>query len=59
MIVHHRQRMALRIVAKPHPPLEIHLPQQIRRRHLKALAGHGASEGWLDAAGSIQDLMHG
>ena len=26
MIVHHRQRMALRIIAKPHPAFEVHLP---------------------------------
>src|SRR3954454_8398470 len=26
MIVHYRQRMALRVIAKPYPALEVHLP---------------------------------
>ncbi len=56
MIVHYRQWMALRVIAKPHPALEVHLPQQIRCRLLKALAGHGASNRRL--ARAAQDLMH-
>lgn len=50
--------MAERVVAKPDPTLEVHLPQQIRRRHLKTLAGRGASKGRFDAAGSPQNLVH-
>ena len=58
VIVYYRQWMALRLIAKPHPALEVHLPQQIGCRHLKALARHGASSRWLDTARSAQDLMH-
>src|SRR5260370_11366836 len=57
MIVYHRQRMALRVVAKPHPALEVHLPQQIWRRHLKALAGHRASKRRFDTVRPAQDLV--
>src|SRR5260370_22950071 len=59
MIVHPRQWMALRIVAKPHPALEVHLPQQIWCRHLKALAGHRASRRRFDTVRPAQDLMDG
>src|SRR5256885_5369039 len=58
VIVYYRQWMALRLIAKPHPALEVHLPQQIGCRHLKALARHGASSRRLDTARSAQDLMH-
>src|ERR1700710_338870 len=58
MIVHHRQRMALRIVAKPDPAFEVHLPQQVRRRHLEALACHRAAQRGLDTIRTAQDLMH-
>src|SRR6266540_161736 len=57
MIVHHRQGMALCVVAKSHPALEVHLPQQIRRRHLKALAGHSASKRRFDKVRTEQELM--
>jgi hypothetical protein len=59
MIVYHGQWMALRVVAKPHPALEVHLPQQIWRQHLKALAGHRASKRRFDTVRSAQDLMDG
>src|SRR5260221_12704219 len=59
MTVPHRQWMALRIVAKPHPALEVHLPQQIWCRHLKALAGHRASRRRFDTVRPAQDLMDG
>src|SRR5947207_15058290 len=55
VIVYYRQWMALRLIAKPHPALEVHLPQQIGCRHLKALARHGASSRRLDTARSAQD----
>src|SRR3984893_996776 len=59
MIVYHRQWMALRVVTKPHPALEVHLPQQIWRQHLKTLAGHRASKRRFDTVRSAQDLMDG
>jgi hypothetical protein len=58
MIVHYRQGMALRIIAKPYPALEIHLPQQVRRRHLETLACHRAAQRRLDTIRPAQDLMH-
>jgi hypothetical protein len=58
MIVNHRQGMALRIVAKPYPTLEVHLPQQVRRRHLEALTCHCAAQRGLDAIRPAQDLVH-
>jgi hypothetical protein len=50
--------MALRVIAKPYPALEVHLPQQIRRRHLEALACHGAAQRGLDTIRTAQDPMH-
>ena len=57
VIVHHRQRVALGIIAEPNPAFEVHLPQQIGGRHLEALAGYRAADRRLDAAGPAQDLM--
>src|SRR5258706_2017285 len=57
MIVHHRQWMALCVVAKPHPALEVHLPHQIRPRHIKSLPGHRASKRGFDTVRSAQALM--
>src|SRR5260221_9419866 len=59
MIVPHGRGMALRSVAKPHPALEVHLPQQIWCRHLKALARHRASRRRFDTVRPAQDLMDG
>src|SRR3954447_2971581 len=50
--------MALRVIAKPYPAFEVHLPQQIGCQHLKALAGHGASSRDFDTTRPAQDLMH-
>src|SRR4051794_18908098 len=58
MIVHHRQRMALRFVAEPDPALEVHLPQLVRFRHLEALACRRAAQWRLDTMRPAQDLMH-
>src|SRR6516164_5950736 len=57
VVVHHRQRMALGIIAEPNPAFEVHLPQQIGGRHLETLACHGAPDRRLDAATPTQDLM--
>ena len=57
VVVHHRQRMALRIIAEPNPTFEVHLPQQIGGRHLEALACCRAPDRRLDAAGPAQNLM--
>lgn len=58
VVIHHRQRMALGIVAEPNPAFEVHLPQQIGGRHLETLACHRAADRRLDAARPTQDLMN-
>src|SRR5215510_1883255 len=57
VIINNGQRMASRVVGQPHPALEVHLPQQIRRFLLKALIGSGATNRRLNPAMPAQDLM--
>src|SRR5262245_11564913 len=55
----HPQGMAAAAIAKPHMPLEVHLPEQVWRNHLKALGG-GSSAGRLDdPTVPAQHLMYG
>src|SRR4051812_25304634 len=49
--------MALGVVVETYPALEVHLPQQIWRRHLKALNRYVPADRLLDPAGAMQDLM--
>jgi hypothetical protein len=59
MIVHDRQGMAGRSIRQRHPALEVHLPQQVRRRLLKPLPGLSrlAAQG-IDPAVATQDRVH-
>jgi hypothetical protein len=58
MIIHDRQRMAARLIAKLDPTLEVHLPQQIRCRHLKTLGSDRAFRQGADAVKPAQNRMH-
>lgn len=57
-IVDDGQRMALGIVAEPHPALEVHLPQQVRRRHLEALDRRQAADRRRNQVMTAKNRMH-
>ena len=59
MVVHHGQRMAAHPIAEPDPALEVHLPQQVRRRPLEALRGPRRAGRRNHAAMPPQNLVHG
>src|SRR6187200_2565097 len=59
MVVHHGQRMAAHPIAEPDPALEVHLPQQVRRRPLEALRGPRRAGRRNYAAVPPQNLVHG
>jgi hypothetical protein len=59
MIVHHRERMTQRSVSQPYPPLEVHLPQQVRRLLLEALEGSWRAGRCNYPAVPPQNLMNG
>src|SRR5262245_15933065 len=58
MIVEHGQWMAAAAVAQLHPALEVHLPEQVRRRLFKALLRRRSTHRGNDATIPVQDLVH-
>src|SRR5262245_21415415 len=58
MIVKHGQRMTAASIAQRHPALEVHLPEQVRRRLLKSLQRRRSSGRRDDATIPAQDLVH-
>ena len=58
MVVDHSQRVATATIAKRHMALEVHLPEQVRCRHLKAQAGGRSTGRRNDPAMPAQHLMH-
>jgi hypothetical protein len=49
MIVEHSQGMTAASIVQLHPALEVHLPEQVRRRLLKALLRRGSTYRGNDA----------
>ena len=58
MIVDHGQRMTARPVGQLHPALEVHLPQQVRRRFLEPRQGSALTGRRHHTFVATQDLMH-
>ncbi len=59
MVVYHRQRMAGRAADQPHPALEVHLPQLVRRLLLEPPVSAGRTRRGNDATVPPQNLVHG
>src|SRR5262245_60811235 len=58
VVVEDRQWMAALPIGERPPALEVHLPEHVRRWHLKALGCSRPAQRWHDPAVSSQNLMH-
>ena len=58
MIIDHRQGMAAHLAGKPHPALEVHLPQKIGRGLLEALLRRDTARRRNDPGVPAQDRVH-